>query len=241
MKIIPAIDIRGGKCVRLRQGDFGAENVYYDDPAEVALMWREAGAGLIHVVDWDGARDGGTGNLKIIERIARSVDAKIQTGGGIRALRDIELRLEAGVDRVIIGTKAIEDEGFVKESIRLFGSERIVIGIDAKDGMVAVRGWESVSTVTAAGLAKKMQELGVKTVIYTDISKDGMLSGPNLEYTKRLIDETDLDIIASGGVGSMRDLSELEAIGSHGAIVGKSLYEKKIDLREALEKFGSGC
>lgn len=238
MKIIPAIDIRGGKCVRLRQGDFGAENVYFDDPAEVACMWKEAGADLIHVVDLDGARDGGTGNLKIIERIARSVDAKIQTGGGIRALRDIELRLEAGVDRVIIGTKAIEDEGFVKESIRLFGGERIVIGIDAKDGMVAVRGWESVSTVTAAGLAKKMQELGVKTVIYTDISKDGMLSGPNLDYTEKLIKETELEVIASGGVGSMRDLADLKEIGASGVIVGKSLYEKRIDLKEALSEFG---
>lgn len=237
MIIYPAIDIKDGKCVRLCQGSFDSANVYYDDPAEVAGLWEEAGASYIHVVDLDGALKGNDENLKSIARIASAVKLPVQTGGGIRELSDIRKRLDAGVTRVIIGTKAVEDESFVVKSLEEFGSDRIVIGIDAKDGMVAVRGWESVSRVSALDLSKRMCELGVKTVIYTDIAKDGMLQGPNIGYTKRLIDESGLEIIASGGVSCMEDLAALDSIRAAGVIVGKSLYEKRISLREAIEVY----
>lgn len=237
MVIYPAIDIKDGKCVRLRQGDFYTANIYYDDPTIVARMWADAGASYIHVVDLDGAQKGNDANLEVIGRIAESVNIPVQTGGGVRSLEDIDKRLSKGVSRVILGTVAVENSGFVAEAVKGFGSDRIVVGIDARDGMVAVRGWESTSSVVALNLAKQMCEVGVKTVIYTDIAKDGMLSGPNLSYTKKLVDESGLSIIASGGVSGMRDLEDLAGIGAAGVIVGKSLYEKRIILEDAIRTF----
>lgn len=237
MQLYPAIDIRGGKCVRLRQGQFQNEDIYSSSPVEVAKKWESLGASFIHLVDLDGALNGHGVNEDVIKSIAAQVKIPVQVGGGIRSIKDIETKLNLGVDRVIIGTKAVENPGFVKEAISIFSSDRVVIGIDAKNGMVAIQGWEKVSDFNAVSLAVKMKELGVKTVIYTDIAKDGMLQGPNIEYTKEMVEKTGLNIIASGGVSSLKDLERVEQVGVHGAIIGKALYENRIDLDEAVRLF----
>lgn len=237
MQLYPAIDIRGGKCVRLRQGRFQNEDIYSNSPVEVAKEWEDAGASFIHLVDLDGALNGHGVNEEVIEKIAAQVHIPVQVGGGIRSIKDIESKIRLGVNRVIIGTKAVENPGFVKEALHIFGADKIVIGIDAKNGMVAIQGWEKVSNFNAVSLAIQMKELGVKTIIYTDIAKDGMLQGPNVEYTKEMVDKTGLDIIASGGVSSMKDLEHVERVHVHGAIIGKALYEKRINLSEAVQMF----
>ncbi len=237
MRLYPAIDIKNGKCVRLKQGKFNEQTIYANHPYEMAKKWKDAGASYIHVVDLDGALDGVWTNKEAIEKIVNAVDIPVQTGGGIRTIRDIEERLNVGIDRVIIGTLAVKNPSFVKDAIEKFGSDKIVVGIDAKDGMVAINGWEEVSLMSALDLCQKMKGYGVKTIVYTDISKDGMLIGPNVEYTKYLIDETSLDIIASGGVASMEDLKDVEKINAEGAIIGKALYTQAIDLKEAVTLF----
>lgn len=237
MRLYPAIDIKNGKCVRLKQGKFNEQTIYANHPYEMAKKWKDAGASYIHVVDLDGALDGIWTNKEAIEKIVNAVDIPVQTGGGIRTIRDIEERLNVGIDRVIIGTLAVKNPSFVKDAIEKFGSDKIVVGIDAKDGMVAINGWEEVSLMSALDLCQKMKGYGVKTIVYTDISKDGMLIGPNVEYTKYLIDETSLDIIASGGVASMEDLKDVEKINAEGAIIGKALYTQAIDLKEAVTLF----
>ena len=203
MQLYPAIDIRNGQCVRLRQGQFHNQEVYSSSPVKVAKQWETQGASFIHLVDLDGALHGHGVNEEVIKDIASSVSIPVQVGGGIRTIKDIENKLNIGVNRVIIGTKAVENPAFIKEAISNFGAERIVIGIDAKNGMVATEGWEKVSNYNAITLALNMKELGVKTIVYTDISKDGMLQGPNVECTKEMVDMTGLDIIASGGVSSL--------------------------------------
>lgn len=237
MRLYPAIDIRGGKCVRLSQGDYDKQITYFEDPVEVALMWEKKGARFIHLVDLDGAREGRGVNRDVIKRITSSVKVPVQLGGGIRTVEDLKEVLDLGVYRGIIGTRAVSDPDFVKECIDLFGAEHVVVGIDAKNGMVATHGWETVSEVSAVDLGLKMSELGVKTVVYTDISKDGMLVGPNVEATKELSDKTGIDIIASGGVSCMQDLENIYNAGIHGAIMGKSLYENRIDLEEAVKAY----
>lgn len=237
MRLYPAIDIKNGKCVRLKQGQFDQETVYGNEPYMMAKKWADSGASYIHVVDLDGALDGVWTNREAIEQIVRSVNIPVQTGGGIRSIRDIEERLKVGISRVIIGTLAVKNPSFVKDAVSKFGSEKIVVGIDAKDGMVAINGWEEVSLMSALDLCKKMKSYGVKTIVYTDISKDGMLIGPNVQYTKYLIDETGLDIIASGGVASMEDLIDVENIGAEGAIIGKALYTDKVNLKDAVDTF----
>lgn len=237
MRLYPAIDIKGGQCVRLRQGQFNEMLVYSDKPYEVAKRWEECNASYIHVVDLDGALAGHSVNDDVIKRIAETVSIPIQTGGGIRSLKDIETRLNLGIDRVIIGTKAVGNPLFVKEIIRSFGAEKIVIGIDAKNGMAAIEGWEKTSSFNAVRLALEMKECGVRTIVYTDISKDGMLMGPNTEHTMEMVLKTGLDVIASGGVSSIEDLDELEKTGAEGAIIGKALYENKISLRDAVGRF----
>jgi phosphoribosylformimino-5-aminoimidazole carboxamide ribotide isomerase len=237
LRLYPAIDIKGGKCVRLKQGKFNEQTIYSDAPYEIAMKWANYGASYIHVVDLDGALDGIWTNKEAIKRIVESVDVPVQTGGGIRSIRDIEERLNLGISRVIIGTLAVKNPVFVREAVQDFGSDRIVVGIDAKDGMVAINGWEEVSVISAIELCKQMKSYDVKTIVYTDISKDGMLVGPNINYTKYLVDETGLDIIASGGVSSINDLKDVEQINAEGAIIGKALYANKINLKEAISIF----
>ncbi len=239
MRLYPAIDIKDGKCVRLKKGLFNEVTVYSDKPEDIAKQFEAAGAKFIHTVDLDGALKGRSVNAAVIEKIVKSVSVPVQLGGGIRTMENIQEVLDLGVYRAIIGTKAVSDPDFIKAAIEKFGSEHIVVGVDAKDGLVAVEGWEKVSDKTALNLALAMKDMGVKTIVYTDISKDGMLAGPNVEQTKLLSDKTGIDIIASGGMSCMQDLENIYDAGIHGAIMGKALYEKKIDLREAVLRFES--
>lgn len=237
MQLYPAIDIKEGKCVRLTQGVFDNIKVYSDSPSQIAKLWVSQGATFLHLVDLDGALAGKAVNGAIIKEIIEAVDVPVQLGGGIRSEEAVKSILDLGVHRVIIGTKAVKEPEFIKVLIERFGPEQIVAGIDAKDGKVAVEGWEKVSTLTAIELCSKMKEYGVRHVVYTDISRDGMLSGPNVEATKKLTKDTGLDIIASGGVSCMDDLRKLRDRGIRGAIIGKALYEKKLDLKEAVGRF----
>lgn len=237
MILYPAIDIRNGQCVRLRQGQFHDAEVYSHSPVKIAKLWEAQGASHIHIVDLDGALAGRSMNEDVIRDIVSSVGIPVQTGGGIRTIKDIETKLSLGVSRVIIGTKAVENPQFVKEAIACFGPDRIVVGIDAKQGMVAIQGWEKVSNYKAVSLALEMKEYGVKTIVYTDITRDGMLLGPNIEHTEEIVRITGLSVIASGGVASMKDLESVYQIPVAGVIIGKALYENRIDLCAAIERF----
>ena len=237
MQLYPAIDMKNGQCVRLRQGAFKDITIYSDAPEKVAAHWQEKGASFLHLVDLDGALAGYSVNEEVIRRIADTVSIPIEIGGGIRSKEAVERMLDLGVRRVIIGTKAAEHPEFLRDMVRTFGEEAIVAGVDAKDGMVAVEGWEKVSSLTARDLCLTMKEYGVRHIVYTDISRDGMLSGPNVEATRKLTEETGLDIIASGGVSCMKDLQDLHEAGIRGAIIGKALYENRIDLKEAVRLY----
>ena len=237
MQLYPAIDMKNGQCVRLRQGAFKDITIYSDAPEKVAAHWQEKGASFLHLVDLDGALAGYSVNEEVIRRIADTVSIPIEIGGGIRSGEAVERMLGLGVRRVIIGTKAVEHPEFLRDMVRTFGEEAIVAGVDAKDGMVAVEGWEKVSSLTARDLCLTMKEYGVRHIVYTDISRDGMLSGPNVEATRKLTEETGLDIIASGGVSCMEDLKCLHEAGIRGAIIGKALYENRIDLAEAVRLY----
>ena len=237
MQLYPAIDMKNGQCVRLRQGAFKDITIYSDAPEKVAAHWQEKGASFLHLVDLDGALAGYSVNEEVIRRIADTVSIPIEIGGGIRSGEAVERMLGLGVRRVIIGTKAVEHPEFLRDMVRTFGEEAIVAGVDAKDGMVAVEGWEKVSSLTASDLCLTMKEFGVRHIVYTDISRDGMLSGPNVEATRKLTEETGLDIIASGGVSCMEDLKCLHEAGIRGAIIGKALYENRIDLAEAVRLY----
>lgn len=240
MQIYPAIDIKDGKAVRLQQGKFDEVTVFNDEPLEAAREWAENGATYIHIVDLDGARYGKSFITEIVKKIkAEFPNIPVQTGGGVRTMEDIKARIDAGVSRVIIGTAAVKNPELVEEAVKLYG-DKIAVGIDAKNGMVAITGWEEVSNVTALDLCLKMKNIGIKTIIYTDISKDGMMSGPNIEATKELIDKTGLDIIASGGVSSMKDLENVQSINAQGVIIGKALYNGALELNEVVEKFEKG-
>lgn len=237
MQIYPAIDIKNGQCVRLTQGVFDKVNVYSHSPEDMAGLWISKGASFLHLVDLDGALAGKTVNEEAIRAVVKRADVPVQIGGGIRTPEAVRMMLDLGVARVIIGTKAVKEPEFVGRLVDEFGPEKIVAGIDAKDGMVAVEGWEQVSARKAVDLCRDMKRLGVRHVVYTDISRDGMLSGPNVEATKELALATGMDIIASGGVSSMEDLQRLFEAGIQGAIVGKALYEKRVDLSEAVKAF----
>ena len=237
MQLYPAIDMKNGQCVRLRQGAFKDITIYSDAPEKVAAHWQEKGASFLHLVDLDGALAGYSVNEEVIRRIADTVSIPIEIGGGIRSGEAVERMLGLGVRRVIIGTKAVEHPEFLRDMVRTFGEEAIVAGVDAKDGMVAVEGWEKVSSLTARDLCLTMKEYGVRHIVYTDISRDGMQSGPNVEATRKLTEETGLDIIASGGVSCMEDLKCLHEAGIRGAIIGKALYENRIDLAEAVRLY----
>ena len=235
MRIYPAIDIKDGKCVRLLKGEFDKVTVFGDDPVEMALKWEKQGGEFIHVVDLDGAVKGHGVNAEIIKKICQSVGVPVQTGGGIRTMEDIEAKLACGINRVIIGTKAVSDAEFVKRAVEKYG-DRIVIGIDAKDGMVAVEGWEKTSDFKAVEFAQKMEEIGVKTIVYTDIATDGTLAGPNIDAMREMAENTSMDIIASGGVGSLEHIKSLVPTGVEGVIVGRAIYTGNVDLAEAVKK-----
>lgn len=240
MQLYPAIDMKDGKCVRLAQGLFDKVKVYADSPKDMARLWVSRGATFLHLVDLDGALAGRTVNGEAIGEIIKAVDVPVQLGGGIRSREAVQRMLDLGVSRVIIGTRAAREPEFVRELVESFGPEKIVAGIDAKDGLAAVEGWEQVSAKRAADVCRQMKDFGVRHVVYTDISRDGMLSGPNVEATRRLTEETGLNIIASGGVSSMEDLRRLHDAGIRGAIIGKALYEERIDLARAVELFERG-
>lgn len=239
MQLYPAIDLKGGKCVRLRQGLFSDVKCYSDNPADMAKQWADQGASFLHVVDLDGALQGQSVNLPVIREIRKAVDIPIEIGGGIRTPEAAEILLSAGIDRVIIGTKAVEDKSFMRRMVERFGEDRIVAGVDAKNGIVAVAGWEELSDLTASDFCLTMKADGIRHIVYTDISRDGMLTGPNVAATKALTELTGLDVIASGGVSCMDDLKALSEAGIKGAIIGKALYEGRIDLKEAVSLFES--
>ncbi|HEB75057.1 MAG TPA: 1-(5-phosphoribosyl)-5-[(5-phosphoribosylamino)methylideneamino]imidazole-4-carboxamide isomerase [Nitrospirae bacterium] len=235
MVIIPAIDLKDGECVRLLQGRKEMLTSYSRDPVAVAKRWVEEGATLIHIVDLDGAFSGTQKNLDSIERIRRAVEVDIEVGGGIRDLERIEMLVSMGINRVIIGTAAVENPELVREaSARHPG--RILVGIDARDGRVAVKGWEETTEVDAMEFALRMQQTGAAGIIYTDISRDGMMTGPNIEATRAMTEALDIPVIASGGISSLDDIERLKSIrGLWGAITGKALYTGKIGLSEAIQ------
>ena len=236
MIIYPAIDIRGGRCVRLTEGRFDAETVFADDPAEMALKWAGTGAEVLHLVDLDGALAGEGKNVSVIERILQSVNIPVQLGGGIRNLETIEKLLALGVTRLILGSAAVKNPQLVEEACKKYPGH-IAVGIDAKNGEVAIEGWGKGSGVAATELAKQMAAYGVETIIYTDISRDGMLSGVNVEATAALARACGVPIIASGGVASLEDIRRVKAVesdGVQGCIIGKAIYTGAVDLKAAL-------
>lgn len=237
MQLYPAIDMKDGRCVRLKQGEFSDVTVYFEEPHKVAMDFEAKGASFIHLVDLDGALKGHSVNEETIRKTVASVSIPCELGGGIRTMEDIERVLGYGVARVIIGTKAVSNPEFIEAAVKRFGTERIVVGVDAKDGYVAVEGWEKVSDQTALSLCLAMKDLGVTSIVYTDIAKDGMLMGPNVAMTKELTDQTGMNIIASGGVSGIEDLRNLSAAGIRGAIIGKAIYENRIDLSLAIAEF----
>ena len=239
MIILPAIDIKDKQCVRLVKGDYATAHQVAESPYETAKSFKAANASWIHMVDLDGAKERKPVNQEIFERVAKESGLKVEVGGGIRDMKTIEYYLERGIERVILGSVAVKNPELVKEAVKEF-KERIAVGIDAKNGMVAVEGWEKVSDKTALSLALAMKDMGVQTIVYTDISKDGMLQGPNIEQTKLLSDKTGINIIASGGMSCVQDLKNINDAGIHGAIIGKALYENRINLKDAVDMFESG-
>ena len=236
MIIIPAIDLLKGSCVRLVQGDYERETIYDRDPVAVALKWENMGAHRLHLVDLDGAKEGQPCNMAVVKKILERISIPVEIGGGIRDLQTIEKYIEAGVQWVILGSVAVENPALVHEACNAFPG-RIIVGIDAREGRVATRGWLDQSAVNAVDLAKQMGELGVAQIIYTDIARDGMLTGPNLPALEEMACNSRLSIIASGGVSSLTDLfalKTLEPLGVSGAIVGKAIYDGRLALDEAI-------
>ena len=234
MKIFPAIDLYDGKAVRLFKGDYNQMTVYSENPIEIAVDFEKKGARYIHLVDLEGAKDGTTPNIGIVKQIAKETSLFTEIGGGIRSMETVEKYLENGVDRVILGTAAVENEEFLKEAVNKYG-ERIAVGVDIKDGFVAIKGWLEKSEYNCFDFCEKMQKIGVKTLICTDISKDGAMQGTNRELYKELSEKFSIDITASGGVSSIDDIKALRKLSLYGAIIGKAYYIGAIDLEEALE------
>ena len=238
MDVIPAIDIRGGRCVRLVQGDYARETVFADDPAEAARRWRDAGAKRLHVVDLDGAREGRAVNSAVVQGVVAAVDVPVQLGGGLRDLETVRRYLEAGVERVVLGTAAVKDMGLLTVALELFPG-RIAVGVDARDGTVVTEGWLEASGISAAELVRRLGALGVPLVIYTDTLRDGTLTEPNFAALEALLAGVrasggDTRVIYSGGVSSLDHIRRLAETGVEGVIVGRALYTGDIDLREAL-------
>lgn len=235
MNIIPAIDLIGGQAVRLKKGDYNQVTVYNPNPVEVAKSFEKAGAKFLHVVDLDGAKDGSTANFQTIAAIVAQTSLSVEVGGGIRNIETVRKYVEIGVHRVIIGTAAVTNPKFLEEALARY-PENIAVGVDIKDGMVAIKGWLEVSVLSCFDFCEKIEKLGVKTIICTDISKDGMMSGTNRELYRELSDRFSMNIIASGGVSSMADIQALSDMNLYGAIVGKALYTGAIDLKQTIEK-----
>ena len=234
MNIFPAIDLFSGKAVRLFKGDYAQMTVYNDDPLAVARDFEACGARFIHMVDLEGAKDGTTPNLSIVKKIVDSTSLFVEIGGGIRSMEVADRYIESGVGRVILGTAAVSDRKFLKAAVKKHG-DKIAVGVDIKDGKVAIKGWTETSALDAFDFCRELQELGVRTVICTDISKDGAMMGTNRELYRELSQSFKLDIIASGGVSSLDDVAALRKMELYGAIIGKAYYTGAIDLREALE------
>ena len=233
MNIFPAIDLIGGQAVRLEKGDYNKKTVFNADPVAVAVEFKNAGAEYLHLVDLDGAKSGKTDNYDVIREIVNKSGLNVEVGGGIRSIETVEKYLKTGVMRVIIGTAAITDEEFLDEALSKYG-EKIAVGVDIKDGKVAIKGWTETVDITCEEFIEKMQNKDVKTVICTDISKDGMMSGTNLELYKSLCEKFNLNITASGGVSTLEDVKTLNDMNIYGAILGKALYVGGIDLKEAI-------
>lgn len=234
MIIFPAIDIKDNKCVRLIQGDFNKVSIYGDEPDKIAKKWEESGSKFIHIVSLNGARGEGNINDNSIKRILDTVNVPIQVGGGIRDEERAKILFDLGVNRIILGSIAVKNRQLLKNLLNKY-KDKIVVSIDARDNLVALEGWEEISKVNSIEFCKELEQMGVRTIVYTDISKDGMLDGPNFDIYKILRKETNLDIIASGGITTIDDVKKLIEMNIYGAIIGKSLYENKIDLKEALE------
>ena len=234
MNIFPAIDLYGKKAVRLFKGDYAQMTVYSDDPVSVAKDFENKGAKYIHVVDLEGAKNGVPAHLDVVESISKSTDLFIQTGGGIRDMATVEAYLSKGANRVILGTSAVTDEEFLKAALEKFG-EKIAVGADIADGKIAIKGWREKSDYGVEEFMQRMQFLGVKTIVCTDISKDGAMKGTNLELYKSLGEKYSIDLIASGGVSTIEDVKALSDMGMYGAIIGKAYYIGAIDLQEAIE------
>jgi phosphoribosylformimino-5-aminoimidazole carboxamide ribotide isomerase len=233
MQIIPAIDLKGGKCVRLYQGDYNQETIFSEDPVAIARKWQAEGARMLHLVDLDGAASGEAKNIAIVEAIVKQTGLPVQVGGGIRDEAGVKKLLDIGVQRVILGTVAIEQPELVKQLCGKF-SQAIIVGIDARDGFVATRGWKQATTVTALELAQKMASMGMLRMLYTDIRRDGTLTAPNYQAIADLLKKVKVPIIAAGGISAVSHLHKLKELGVEGAVIGKALYTGNINLREAL-------
>lgn len=240
LTIYPAVDMRGGKCVRLLRGDYDKETIYGDSPFDMAQKFAADGAKWIHMVDLDGAKDGKRVNDRFVIQAAKELNASVQIGGGIRTEADIVHYLEKGIDRVIIGSIAVSNPEFAIEMIRKYGAQ-IAVGIDAKDGFVATHGWIDTSKIKALELGKRFADAGAETFIFTDIATDGTLSGPNIAAVCAMAEATGKNVIASGGVSSLADLKAIAVAGISGAIVGKALYENRFTLKEALKEVEQTC
>ena len=233
MEIIPAIDIRDGRCVRLRQGDYSAETVFDDDPLAVAQRWLDAGASRLHVVDLDGARDGVPTNFEIIAAIA-DLDVPVQTGGGIRTAETVSRYRNAGVSRVILGTAAVAEPSFVEQICRDHGSA-VVISLDARDGLLAIDGWTRTSTVDVVEFGMKLVEAGVQRFVFTDIARDGMLTEPNYDAVRRIVESVGVPVIASGGMANVNQIAPIAATGAEAVIIGRALYDGRINIAAAID------
>jgi phosphoribosylformimino-5-aminoimidazole carboxamide ribotide isomerase len=238
MDIIPAIDLKGGRCVRLYQGDFDKVTVFSDDPAEIARRWEGEGARRIHVVDLDGAKGGRRINLEALTNILSAVHVPVQSSGGIRTYEDAQQALDMGVDRVVLGTVAVEESDLVAKLCQDFGREKLIVSADARDGKVTTWGWVESTQLEATVFLNEMASLGVERFVYTDIARDGTLTEPNFAAVQRLVEETGKKIIAAGGISSVEHLVRLAEAGVEGAIIGRAIYTGDLDLKQALERLG---
>ncbi len=233
MEIIPAIDIRGGKCVRLTEGDYAQETVFDDDPVRVAVRWASLGARRIHIVDLDGARDGRQTNAGIVRDIVQTVDCAVQTGGGIRDLKTLRATLDRGVNRAVLGTAAVKDPGMLREAVAA-ARDRLIVSVDARDGLVRLQGWTEATDLSALAWIGQLASMGVERVVYTDIARDGRLEGPNFAMYVQLVSGTSVAVIAAGGVTTVDDVTRLSECGVEAAIIGRALYTGDIDLTGAI-------